>query len=143
MELIEYDYSNGMQQIKSIAKKSESKAVKSSVNFLDFLIYNKANLKIYFIPDICFAAFVLAKKWINIYEVCVVADSQKKGLGTLMMNFIIDYAQKNNFEKIKLRVDKDNQSVNDFYFKFGFKIVGNKNGDSLLELNFENEEKLF
>ncbi|MFC3880853.1 GNAT family N-acetyltransferase [Algoriphagus namhaensis] len=45
-----------------------------------------------------------------------------KGLGTAIMNFLIDYADNNGVDELKLAVDKINKSAIKLYNRTGFKV---------------------
>lgn len=54
------------------------------------------------------------------YDICVSPDYQGKGIGTLIMNHLIDKIKHHEFISIGLFVWEGNESASEFYKKFGF-----------------------
>jgi ribosomal protein S18 acetylase RimI-like enzyme len=57
------------------------------------------------------------------YDVCVDPAYQKKGLGSLIMNHLIDKVKDRQYASIGLFVWHGNASAAEFYQRFGFKIA--------------------
>ncbi|MFW6224762.1 MAG: GNAT family N-acetyltransferase [Bacteroidota bacterium] len=73
----------------------------------------------YFINFSTFAG----KKYINLHDIFVLHRYRKKGIGKLILNKIIDIADKNDFCKVTLEVREDNTKAQSLYFKEGFQFV--------------------
>ena len=58
-----------------------------------------------------------------ITSVCVRKEYQNCGLATILLNDVINYAEKNNYLKIKLEVYLENIKAISLYKKLGFKII--------------------
>ena len=50
-------------------------------------------------------------------------DMCSKGIGTRILNFVIDFARSNDFEKIKLSVVETNEKAKRLYERIGFKVL--------------------
>lgn len=69
----------------------------------------------------------------------VLKNKQSKGIGSLMMKHIIEYAKLKNCKKLKLDVWSGNLNAIKLYEKFNFEVIFEKknfykNGDSLLHM---------
>ncbi len=58
------------------------------------------------------------------FSVTVLKEHWNRGIGGQLIDKIIEYAQKNNFEIIDLQVRSDNLSAIHLYHKKGFKKIG-------------------
>ena len=69
----------------------------------------------------------ITEKNIQFRKFATLTDEQGKGYGTMLLNEVIDYAKRNNIEKIwcNSRAEKT-----DFYEKFGFKKTDKKYEES-------------
>jgi len=73
----------------------------------------------------------------NIIGIAVKKDFQHKGVGTKLINSLIDFAKKENVKSLSLEVDETNLKAINFYKKMGF-VVTNirkkyyKNNDALI-----------
>ncbi len=65
------------------------------------------------------------KKWFSINRLVILPSEQGKGYAKMAMNYISDYAIKNNYEVIRLTVHKDNIYAITLYEKYGFKKIEN------------------
>jgi ribosomal protein S18 acetylase RimI-like enzyme len=65
------------------------------------------------------------KKWFYINRLVIHPNEQGKGYAKKAMQFIDDYAIKNNYEVIRLTVHKDNKYAIGLYEKFGFIKIEN------------------
>ncbi len=71
--------------------------------------------------------------WLGI---CVADAAQGKGIGSLIMNDLIQTAKEKRLEKVRLSVDKDNKSAIHLYQKNGFEISdSSKESYLFMELN--------
>ena len=59
------------------------------------------------------------------YDVCVHKDYQNNGIGTKIMDTLIDQVKDKQYISIGLFVSEDNPRAANFYEKFGFKNVNN------------------
>ena len=59
------------------------------------------------------------------YDVCVHANYQNNGIGTKIMETLIDQVKDKQYISIGLFVSEDNPRATNFYEKFGFKNVSN------------------
>jgi len=59
------------------------------------------------------------------YDVCVHKDYQNRGIGTKIMETLIDQVKDKQYTSIGLFVSEDNLSVANFYEKFGFRNINN------------------
>lgn len=57
-------------------------------------------------------------------SVAVLKDFWGQGIGTTLLNSIIDFSVENQFEVLDLQVRSDNSSAIHLYEKFGFKKIG-------------------
>jgi len=65
------------------------------------------------------------KKWFYINRLVILPTEQGKGFAKMAMNYINNYAVDNNYEVIRLTVNKDNIYAITLYEKFGFKKIAN------------------
>lgn len=65
------------------------------------------------------------KKWFYINRLVILPSEQGKGYAKEAMQFICDYAIKNNYDVIRLTVHKDNKYAIGLYEKFGFVKIEN------------------
>ncbi len=63
-------------------------------------------------------------KWSDIMRVAVSKDYQRKGIGKLLIGYIIDEAKKLKYEGIRLVTAKNNNAAIALYTKMGFKYKG-------------------
>lgn len=57
------------------------------------------------------------------YDICVHPDYQGKGIGTLIMNYLLDKIKNNNYACIGLFAWEGNKTVPHFYNKLGFTLA--------------------
>lgn len=76
---------------------------------------------------------------IEIEAIVVKKDFQRLGLGTLLLNFVFEFAKTNNIENIFLEVRVSNTSARNLYAKCGFKEINirknyykNNNEDAII-----------
>ena len=60
----------------------------------------------------------------DITTIAVSPEHQHQGLGTLMMNEIMEIAKHHNVRKIMLEVKPDNEVAISLYQKYGFEVIG-------------------
>lgn len=65
-----------------------------------------------------------------IYDIVVHPKCQKQGIGTMIMDKIMEYIRQNNFIRVQLFANDKDAYLFDFYKKFGFENV--KTGMSLV-----------
>ena len=70
-----------------------------------------------------FARTVDDSRMCMIYDLVVHPDFQKKGVGTLLMQEIMEYVSKNDFEWVSLFYWNENEQSSKLYEKFGFQKV--------------------
>lgn len=58
--------------------------------------------------------------------ICILKDSQAKGIGTNLLKKCITYLKIKKFHSVKLEVDSENINALSFYSKFGFHIQDKK-----------------
>jgi Acetyltransferases len=83
------------------------------------------------------------KKWFSINKLAILPSEQGKGYAKMAMDYIDDYAVKNNYETIRLTVHKDDIYAITLYEKYGFKKIENSEwivGDKIF-WGFEKEIK--
>lgn len=56
---------------------------------------------------------------IYIDDICVDSDSRRMGVGTMLFEYVLEYAQKNGFDRITLNVWKLNEAAQCFYESCG------------------------
>lgn len=69
---------------------------------------------------IAFARILEDGQMCMFYDVCVHPHFQKKGLGTAIMNHLIENIKDKNYVSLGLFVWQGNKSAAEFYSKFGF-----------------------
>lgn len=62
----------------------------------------------------------------HIANIAVHSQFRKLGLGTTLLNYVIEMALKNKVKSITLEVNEKNQPAINLYQKFGFKPVGRR-----------------
>ena len=61
------------------------------------------------------------KKIAELYNMLVLEDYRRKGVGTRLVNAFLDWCKQNKFNHIKVVASSQNMRGIDFYKKFGFK----------------------
>lgn len=72
--------------------------------------------------------------WLGI---AVAEGAQKKGLGTMMMEKLIDFAKEKNVQEISLSVDNDNPAAIKLYKRFGFALAQKNEKSSIYRLTIK------
>ncbi|MBN2164787.1 MAG: GNAT family N-acetyltransferase [Marinilabiliaceae bacterium] len=67
------------------------------------------------------------------FVISLYKEYRNKGIGTKMMNKMINYLQKSGYKQTSLSVQKDNYAVK-LYKKIGFEIIEENDGDYLMLL---------
>ena len=70
--------------------------------------------------------------WLGI---AVIEKAKGKGLGKLMMEQLLSFADKQHIKSIKLSVDKSNSAAINLYLNLGFKLIEEKEKFSFYQLN--------
>jgi GNAT superfamily N-acetyltransferase len=73
-----------------------------------------------------FASFqhdYLDDKVTRLHKIYLLPDAQGKGVGRLLIDAVVGYAEENNSKVLSLNVNRFNKAVT-FYQKLGFEIVG-------------------
>jgi ribosomal protein S18 acetylase RimI-like enzyme len=71
---------------------------------------------------ICFGRIIEDGQMCMFYDICVHPDYQKRRIGSLLMNHLIDKIKNKSYVSIGLFVWAGNASAAEFYRKFGFEI---------------------
>ena len=84
-----------------------------------------------------FAGVLIVLDEADITNIVIKKDFRNKGIGTSLLNYLIEFCKSQNLTKINLEVSSKNDIAINLYKKFGFKQVGNrknyyKNSDGLL-----------
>lgn len=72
--------------------------------------------------------FWLVEPEIHLITVAVHPGSRRKGVGSALLKFLVNYASKKSAESIALDVRVSNKAAISLYKKFGFKKVGLRKG---------------
>jgi len=67
------------------------------------------------------------------------SDFRDIGIGKAMMDYMIDWAKKNGYEKISLSVFSTNKRAINLYKKFGFEIEGAKKREIKIDEEYVDE----
>jgi len=88
-------------------------------NFQEILIAEIDN------NNIAVGAIILFKysKTVRIYSIAILPNHQKKGIGDFLLKHAIEFANRNNFERIILEVSATNTSLTNWYLTKDFKIT--------------------
>jgi diamine N-acetyltransferase len=70
--------------------------------------------------------FVRARKVIVINSLCVAETERKKGIGKILLNYVIDYGKSLNVDSIELGVSEANSSAIEFYESNGMTTKSRK-----------------
>ena len=62
------------------------------------------------------------EKVLNVAEFYVIPSNRKQGLGSQMLNHLIDWGKEESATKLKIEVDKDLEGANHFWEKFGYQL---------------------
>ena len=73
-----------------------------------------------------FAYFDISEKKLDIWSIQIKKEFSRRGFGTKLMKYIIDYARKEGIRKVILEAHKNNKSSVNFYKKIGFKKIKSK-----------------
>ncbi len=111
----------------------QNTVMKSNYDFIDTFIEDSSSL-LYFVTEgetICgvIYGYVLTRMnstpMLYIHSVDVYKDYRRKGIGTLMIDTMIDYAKENDLLKVFLITNKSNEKAMGLYSKTGGKIPYN------------------
>ncbi len=89
-------------------------------------IQNENYLYFYIIDDNQTAGYIgISKKpdYLFLSKLYMKKEFRHKGIGTQAFEFIKDFAEKNNYKKIRLTVNKNNKNTIEAYIKWNFKII--------------------
>jgi ribosomal protein S18 acetylase RimI-like enzyme len=76
-----------------------------------------------------------AREFGFINSISVIQPRQGRGLGSLLLEGVAQYARANSFKQIRLEVFKQNRAAIDFYYKHRFIILNDLEEKVLLGLN--------
>lgn len=68
--------------------------------------------------------FWIIQKTLELHDMAVIEKHKKKGIGSFMMNFMLETARARKVEELFLEVRKSNVEAITFYEKFNFKQIG-------------------
>ena len=69
-------------------------------------------------------AVVKSERYVELASICVDSDTERRGVGTALINYLKDKVDFNKFAYINLETDAvDNEGVNRFYVKNGFVLA--------------------
>ena len=93
----------------------------------------KTNQTLYFVLKsnnniIGYISFNIVFENMDIQSIVIDKNFQKKGFGTYLLNFAIQYAKDNNVINIFLEVRKSNIKAIKLYEKIGFKFINTRKG---------------
>lgn len=78
-------------------------------------------------------SFVNARKILYINSLCVTEDKRDKGIGRVMMEFVLEFGRKLKVDSIELGVSESNRSAIRFYESIGLKTKSRKMEFRLIE----------
>jgi ribosomal-protein-alanine N-acetyltransferase len=70
--------------------------------------------------------FWIVEETLELHDIAVKGTFKKKGIGSLLMQFMFDTAAARGVEEMFLEVRKSNHEAISFYEKFDFKLVGER-----------------
>lgn len=73
------------------------------------------------------------------FAISLFKEYRRQGIGTLLMEKMISYLKKKNYDQTSLSVQKENYAVR-MYQKLGFEIIGENNEDYIMLLKLRNIE---
>lgn len=73
-----------------------------------------------------YACLYLAADEMMIGNIAVSPDFQQRGIGSKMMEYIVDLAVNQSISQIALEVRESNQAARSLYLRFGFEITGRR-----------------
>lgn len=136
MELKKFNYleDRNLVELKKICKKSGSKALNKTFEYLRVLFYfNRDKVVSEFIPDVAYYVAQVGKDKIRLVDLGVSLEQQRKGIGSLLIKRVVDLAKSKGLKKITLRTSSEETAFM-FYQKLGFKDVGLNKNDIEMEL---------
>lgn len=74
-----------------------------------------------------------------ITNVSVLKENMGTGIASELIEMCIQYASINNYEEIKLEVNKDNTPAINFYKKYNFTEIETKNDSLIMNLNIKKQ----
>ena len=73
-----------------------------------------------------FAGIIISVDDTEITNIVTKKTERKKGIGTLLLDKLIEMTKKENWDKISLEVNENNIEAKNLYIKNGFEIVGRR-----------------
>lgn len=78
-------------------------------------------------------------EYLELFSLAILPEYRNRGIGSAILEDIIDFALKHGYDGIQLQVDhKTRKKLQPFYERFGFKSVDEELED-LMRLNFDGE----
>jgi diamine N-acetyltransferase len=116
-----YSHSHSADKLKFLFDKMYNKEeMKEQINSSVKLFYFIENLNA---KKIGYFAIEPTEKIIKLDKIYVLQNLQKTGVGSKVIDFIKEYAKKNNAQIITLNVNRKNNNAISFYQKHNFKII--------------------
>ncbi len=71
-----------------------------------------------------YVIFWIIEETLELHDMAVIGRYKKKGIGSFMMNFMLETARARDVEELFLEVRKSNSEAIKFYEKFNFRQIG-------------------
>lgn len=111
-----------------IAKDSGSKQAVKDVSYASYTTY-RSKAKLYCEhTENSFIIGTLCKKYFRIIGMATRSEFKRQGLARMLLDRAVQFARECGYSTIYTR----SHDGKDFYCKYGFKVVGEREGDSLL-----------
>ncbi len=113
------DYDDAFKIIKEAFSCEKSKASSSFIN--EYVACLDGNIVGYFylLDDIDIVKNI---KILHLHYICVASKYRGMGIANEMMNFILNYAKDNNYERVELTSKNQRLAAHKLYEKYGFVI---------------------
>lgn len=115
--------------VKELDEKNMKSIIESLGEKYGSCMFEKFNSKRCFIIEsnkkpIGFAYFQIPENKLNIWNIQIDKNFQRKGYGKKLMEYLIKYARKKKLKKVILEAHASNKQAIDFYEKIKFKNIG-------------------
>ena len=66
------------------------------------------------------------RRTLRIYSIAVLPEFQQQGVGSFLLKHAMEFANRNQYHRISIEVDADNEKLVEWYKKHGFEIFERK-----------------
>lgn len=146
LEIVKIRNKQDIEEIKKICKLVDNTTVRSFPNIWTKFNNWEKNPPYIVLEDkeiVGFMGFTINKnEYINFYDFAVLPDKERKGIGSLLWNKVLEIAQENNKTRIKTSAHEDYSGYHFFRFKLNWNPIAKKRKEFKFNAFIENINNL-